>query len=432
MTITALPTPPSRQDPTNFAIRADSFLTALPIFATQANNLASTVNIDKLAAANSATSAAASLTAIANSATAAAAAAATSTTSATSAATSATSAATSATSAANSATSATNSATSAANSATSAGNSATSAGNSAISAATAATSATNSATSATTSATSATNSVNSFNRAYLGVKSVDPIVDNLGATLQTGATYWNSAVDELKIWDGSTWYTTQSIQASIDAAVSATAAATSALDAQATFDNFQNNYLGAKVSAPTMDNFGNSLQIGAVYWNSSVDILYIWDGSAWNTAATSITGAILSFNGRQGAVTLSRSDIESVIPFSPESINSTAVIRDTLGNFAANTISATDFNSTSDENLKTNIQPINTKDKFMELNPVQFTWKNSNEQSYGLIAQEVEKLFPELVIERADGFKGVSYIPIIAMLISKVQELSFKLEKLSQ
>ena len=44
MTITALPTPPSRNDPTNFSARGDAFLGALPDFATQANAQADTVN----------------------------------------------------------------------------------------------------------------------------------------------------------------------------------------------------------------------------------------------------------------------------------------------------------------------------------------------------------------------------------------------------
>jgi len=44
MAITALPTPPSRQDPTNFNDRADAFLGALPVFATEANTLQTNVN----------------------------------------------------------------------------------------------------------------------------------------------------------------------------------------------------------------------------------------------------------------------------------------------------------------------------------------------------------------------------------------------------
>lgn len=44
MAITALPTPPSRSDPANFANRGDAFMSALPTFATEANTLASEVN----------------------------------------------------------------------------------------------------------------------------------------------------------------------------------------------------------------------------------------------------------------------------------------------------------------------------------------------------------------------------------------------------
>ena len=47
MTITALPTPPTRQDPDNFSIRADQFFSALPAFATEANALATEVNANK-------------------------------------------------------------------------------------------------------------------------------------------------------------------------------------------------------------------------------------------------------------------------------------------------------------------------------------------------------------------------------------------------
>jgi len=46
MPITALPTPPQRSDPTNFASRGDAFMTALPTFATEANALATDVNAD--------------------------------------------------------------------------------------------------------------------------------------------------------------------------------------------------------------------------------------------------------------------------------------------------------------------------------------------------------------------------------------------------
>ena len=69
MAITPLPTPPSRNDPTNFSTRADAFLEALPDFATEANALAVDVNADAVSAAADATAAeaaAAAATAAAN------------------------------------------------------------------------------------------------------------------------------------------------------------------------------------------------------------------------------------------------------------------------------------------------------------------------------------------------------------------------------
>lgn len=60
MLITALPTPPSRQDPANFAARGDALLTALPGFVTEANALQTDVNAKQAAATDSAAAAAAS------------------------------------------------------------------------------------------------------------------------------------------------------------------------------------------------------------------------------------------------------------------------------------------------------------------------------------------------------------------------------------
>jgi hypothetical protein len=76
MAITPLPTPPSRDDPTNFATRADAFLGALPDFATEANALAVDVNADAVAAAASAVDAEDAVTAAEDAVTAAEAAAA--------------------------------------------------------------------------------------------------------------------------------------------------------------------------------------------------------------------------------------------------------------------------------------------------------------------------------------------------------------------
>lgn len=108
----------------------------------------------------------------------------------------------------------------------------------------------------------------------------------------------------------------------------------------------------------------------------------------------------------------------------PLSIADTIVQRDSNASFAANVISATDFNTTSDIRCKKEIQPIvDGLEILHKLTPVRFTWILGNLLSYGLIAQDVEEIVPELVITRENGTKGVSYIPLIAMLIQAVQTL---------
>jgi len=125
--------------------------------------------------------------------------------SATAAATSATNAATSETNAATSETNAATSETNAATSETNAATSATSASTSATASANSATAAATSATSAATSATNAENAYDSFDDRYLGAKASDPTLDNDGDALITGALYFNSTDDSMKVYTGSAW-----------------------------------------------------------------------------------------------------------------------------------------------------------------------------------------------------------------------------------
>ena len=98
--------------------------------------------------------------------------------------------------------------------------------------------------------------------------------------------------------------------------------------------------------------------------------------------------------------------------------------------FNANTgiLSATAFNNLSDENLKKNV--VGLQDGLSIINnirPVEFEWKDSGLKSYGVIAQEIEKIIPDLV--QTGTNKSVNYDGIIAFLIKAVQELSEKVDK---
>jgi hypothetical protein len=99
------------------------------------------------------------------------------------------------------------------------------------------------------------------------------------------------------------------------------------------------------------------------------------------------------------------------------------------GTYAGN-VTAVDFNSTSDLRLKENIVALDGIELLADVNPVEFTWKTSGKKSYGVIAQELEQIMPELVAEATDGTKSVHYIPLIAMLVDAVKTLDARVKEL--
>ena len=92
-----------------------------------------------------------------------------------------------------------------------------------------------------------------------------------------------------------------------------------------------------------------------------------------------------------------------------------------------------DLNTTSDINLKENIESIsNPIETLQQLNGIKFRWKDTKRDSYGVIAQEIEQILPELVHESDDGIKHVSYIPLISLLIEAIKDLQTQVDSLKQ
>jgi hypothetical protein len=94
----------------------------------------------------------------------------------------------------------------------------------------------------------------------------------------------------------------------------------------------------------------------------------------------------------------------------------------------------------SDKRLKENIQPIvNALSKVESINGNTYDWKEGFEEIHshkgsdlGVIAQEVQSVLPDVVVERDNGYLAVDYIKLVPVLIEAIKELSAKVKELEK
>ena len=81
------------------------------------------------------------------------------------------------------------------------------------------------------------------------------------------------------------------------------------------------------------------------------------------------------------------------------------------------------------------LKQLSALDIINKLRVVEFDWKHDNVHEVGLIAVEVEKIFPEAVVRNTQGqVEGLKFLPLIALLVKGVKELKElqELQELSQ
>jgi putative lipoic acid-binding regulatory protein len=103
------------------------------------------------------------------------------------------------------------------------------------------------------------------------------------------------------------------------------------------------------------------------------------------------------------------------------------------GHFYVNDLNAINVNSTSDVNKKTNITTLNgSLNNVLQMRGVRFNWKSNNVAGIGVIAQELEKIIPEVVHTANDGTKTVSYGNIIGVLIEAIKDQQEQIKNLAE
>jgi hypothetical protein len=189
-------------------------------------------------------------------------------------------------------------------------------------------------------------------------------------------------------------------------------------------------------NASTATTLQTARTIGGVSFNGAANI----NLPGVNTAGTQDTSGTSAIS-TAATVTTSSAASAFKVPFANTTASTTGnygLLQDSTATFtynpSTNVVEAGTFNTTSDISLKENICTFeNAMDVVASLRGVRFTWKKNGIKTVGLIAQEVEKVLPELIGTNADtGLKSVSYANMVAVLIEAVKELKAEIEELKK
>ena len=98
------------------------------------------------------------------------------------------------------------------------------------------------------------------------------------------------------------------------------------------------------------------------------------------------------------------------------------------------TLNAVSVNTTSDYRIKDDIKTLDETDTVDGLKPVKYTNKLTNSTDIGLIAHELQEIFPFLVNGEKDGDENqsVNYTGLIGLLIKEIQDLKARVSKLEK
>ena len=226
---------------------------------------------------------------------------------------------------------------------------------------------------------------------------------------------------------------------------------------------------GSGNAAVTVKNNTGMVGIGKTSPFSTLEVLYKYSGTATIYIDQNESDQGLYFSGRTGTNNYSidltgsgtkglrffnrtTTTTEMILSGSKVGIGTTspAYTLDVNGDVRADTyyydVTST-LQSSSDKRLKTNITSLSSHtEKLLQLNPVDFEWSEEKDNQpsrrerkklqgvndRGLIAQEVQEIYPELISEDADGYLTVSYTGLIIPMLKTIQEQQKQIDELKK
>ena len=172
---------------------------------------------------------------------------------------------------------------------------------------------------------------------------------------------------------------------------------------------------------------GSGTISGSLLVTGSSTLAFRVSGSSAFTGSLFVSGAVSASAGFSGSFQGDGSDLTGVGGF-PHT--GSADITGSL--LVTGSAFVTSLTETSALRYKKYVKDLNSEtDNIYQLRPVHFRWRDDNRKDYGLIAEEVEKIYPDLVTKGDNGDAlGISYTKLTALLVKTIQELTDRVEKL--
>ena len=180
------------------------------------------------------------------------------------------------------------------------------------------------------------------------------------------------------------------------------------------FDLSGNLHVQGNIDCSGNGSFDNSIYLYDLSSNVLYNSVIYQDGSAFNIQNNNGGGYIyINPNGFIG-ITVNNFGLVGIGTGNPQ------YKLDVNGN-----VNAISYNSSSDYRIKENVTQLDSTFVVDNLNPVTYLNNNLGKQDIGLIAHELQEIYPELVNGEKDGeqFQSVNYIGLIPILIKEIQEL---------
>ena len=193
---------------------------------------------------------------------------------------------------------------------------------------------------------------------------------------------------------------------------------------------------GALSSARYHAGEGGTQNAASVFGGLSPSVIgskELYDGTSWSSGASLITSRWgIGGAGSQNSELAAGGGTPSNVTCTEEAGYEGAYIPGFVYDKDTGTTTSTSFVESSALRYKEDVKPLNSQlDKVMQLKPVSYTWSPTQDQHIGLVAEEVNKLYPEFVGHNNKGeIEGIQYSKMVSVLIQSIQEQQQQINEL--